>query len=85
MTITRSKLTFADYLTYDDGTEQRYELIDGELIALPPEAEPNSWIALNLCYALSAVINRRLLRPHHCEVQVPVLQSGDAQNRFPDL
>jgi Uma2 family endonuclease len=85
MTITRPKLTFAEYLAYDDGSDQRYELIAGELIALPPEAEPNSWIALNLCYALASVINRRLLRPHHCEVQVPVLQAGDAQNRFPDL
>jgi Uma2 family endonuclease len=28
------KLTFAEYLTYDDGTDTRYELVDGELVAM---------------------------------------------------
>lgn len=31
MAATTSKLTFQDYLTYDDGTDTRYELVDGEL------------------------------------------------------
>lgn len=34
MTITTRKLTFAEYLTYDDGTDTRYELVDGELVAM---------------------------------------------------
>lgn len=28
--------TFEEYLTYDDGTENRYELVDGELSLMPP-------------------------------------------------
>jgi Uma2 family endonuclease len=32
MTIaTTKKMTLAEYVTYDDGTDTRYELVDGEL------------------------------------------------------
>ena len=39
------KLTFDEYLSYSDNTDKRYELIDGDLIALPPESEPNNFKA----------------------------------------
>ena len=31
MAVTTQKLTFEEYLTYEDGTDTRYELVDGEL------------------------------------------------------
>jgi Uma2 family endonuclease len=31
-----NRITFAEYLTYDDGTDDRYELVDGELVLMPP-------------------------------------------------
>nr|WP_297086619.1 Uma2 family endonuclease [Thermoleptolyngbya sp. C42_A2020_037] len=31
MAIATQKLTFEEYLTYSDGTDTRYELVDGEL------------------------------------------------------
>jgi Uma2 family endonuclease len=34
MTTTTQKLTFKDYLTYHDGTDTRYELVDGELVPM---------------------------------------------------
>jgi Uma2 family endonuclease len=34
MTITTQKLTFEEYLIYDDGTDTRYELVDGELVPM---------------------------------------------------
>lgn len=34
MTITTQRLTFKDYLTYSDGTDTRYELVNGELIPM---------------------------------------------------
>jgi Uma2 family endonuclease len=34
MTIAAQKLTFEEYLAYDDGTDTRYELVDGELVPL---------------------------------------------------
>jgi Uma2 family endonuclease len=30
------KISFEEYLSYDDGTNQRYELVDGILIEMPP-------------------------------------------------
>jgi Uma2 family endonuclease len=80
------QLSFTDYLSLDDGTDDRYELIHGELIALPPESEPNISTANYLFLKLVAAgVPFRLIHPHACEVQVPVLQPGDAANRFPDL
>lgn len=34
MTTITQKVTFEDYLTYDDGTDTRYELVDGELVPM---------------------------------------------------
>jgi Uma2 family endonuclease len=81
------KITFEEYLSYQDDTEQRYELIDGELVALPPESEFNNWIAnhLFLLLATAQIVNPRLIRTHTCEIQVPVLEQADAANRYPDL
>ncbi|MBE9008632.1 Uma2 family endonuclease [Pseudanabaenaceae cyanobacterium LEGE 13415] len=86
--MTQAKLRFSsfeEYLVYDDNCDRRYELIRGELVELPPESEPNDWIALNLRDELITLINRRLVRLGKCEIQVPVLQSDDAANRYPDL
>lgn len=80
--------TFEEYLDWSDYDSDRnqYELIDGELIELPPEAEPNTAIAtFILVQFMNAGIPLRLLKPYQCEIQVRVLRSGDAQNRYPDL
>lgn len=78
--------TFEEYLEYDDGTDNRYELIDAELVALPPESELNDFIPnLLLVKLIEAGVPLRLIRPHTCEVQVPVLEKKDAANRYPDL
>ncbi|MBE9117917.1 Uma2 family endonuclease [Lusitaniella coriacea LEGE 07157] len=80
------KLTFEEYLKYEDGTDNRYELIEGELVPLPPESGLNSAIANYLFFVLvSTGIPLPLVHPHSCEVQVPILQPGDAANRYPDL
>jgi Uma2 family endonuclease len=34
MTVALERLSFQDYLRYDDGTDTRYELVNGELIAM---------------------------------------------------
>ncbi|MBW4653285.1 MAG: Uma2 family endonuclease [Kaiparowitsia implicata GSE-PSE-MK54-09C] len=80
--------TFEDYLAYSDTTslEGRYELIDGALVELPPESRLNSTIAVQILLALLAArVSVDLVHPGKCEVQVPVLRSGDAANRYPDL
>jgi Uma2 family endonuclease len=77
--------TFAEYLSYSSELEGRFQLIDGELVELPPESEGNDWIALVLRDLLVQVVKRRLIRLGKCEIQVPILQKRDTQNRFPDL
>ena len=78
---------FEEYLSYSDKTplEGRYLLIDGELVELPPESEPNNWIANHLQFLLVAakVAPLRLIKIHSLELQVPVLHPGDAANRYP--
>jgi Uma2 family endonuclease len=91
--VTQAKVRFAnfeEYLTWRDDPENymegRYELIDGELVELAPEAEPNLAIAKFIFLMLvQAGMSMRLVTVGGCEVQVPVLQSGDAANRYPDL
>ena len=47
MTQTPVKLSFEEYLTYDDGTDNRYELVDGELVMVPlPTGEHSDAIDL---------------------------------------
>jgi Uma2 family endonuclease len=45
---TAKKMTFAEFLAYDDGTDNLYELENGELIQLPYESELNRRIAMFL-------------------------------------
>jgi Uma2 family endonuclease len=44
--------TFEEYLAYDDGTDTRYELVDGELVEMPPESDENLGIARTLLVEL---------------------------------
>ncbi len=90
MVMTQAKprfATFEEYLSYSEDLEGRFQLIDGELIELPPESEPNNWIArcLLITLASSGVISPRLIVIHTLELQVPILQPKDPANRFPDL
>jgi Uma2 family endonuclease len=47
-----SPLTFEDYLAHDDGTDRRYELVDGVLVEMPPERDENLGIARTLLLEL---------------------------------
>jgi Uma2 family endonuclease len=92
MTQARLKFaSFADYLAWSDDSanflEDRFELVDGELVEVPPESEPNNWIARCLMFALanSGQIPLRQIVIHSLELQVPVLKAGDSANRYPDL
>jgi Uma2 family endonuclease len=85
MTITK-KLTFEEYLTLT-GTEleERVELIDGELVELPPEAWSNDDSAMFFFLKLvEAGIPFQQIKVR-CELQTPVLERDDAANRYPDL
>lgn len=82
--MTQAKIKFSsfeEYLAYDDGTDQLYELLNGELVELPPESGRNFEIATFLLLHLAALIDFHRIRGHGLELQV----RGEPQNRFPDL
>jgi len=82
MPSTTQKITFEEYLTYDDGTDNRYELVDGELVEMPPEDRINSKIALFLLARLLEVFPEDRLCYKDTEIEV----SGSlAKTRLPDL
>ena len=45
---TQKQMTLEEYITYDDGTDTRYELRDGVLVAVGAESDANVNIAMFL-------------------------------------
>ncbi len=74
--------SFEDYYAYDDGTENRYELVDGELVLMPPESIFNSDISMRLLLELGKIIPFHLLK--YKEVMIEV-SGRRAKVRIPDL
>lgn len=81
-TATKKRLTFEEYLRYDDGTDTQYELVAGELVAMPPEDRGNSKIALFLLARLLEVFSEERLCHKDTEIEVT---GAMAQTRLPDL
>ena len=73
--------TFDDYLIHCKDMEARYELTNGELIALPPESDANVIIARAMDRALSELVGFRRVRTHQLALEMP----GQPKNRFPDI
>jgi Uma2 family endonuclease len=85
--VTNVRMTFEAYLTYDDGTDNRYEWIDGVLLAMPTESELNAWLslALQLYFINAGLVKPRLTHRYNCEIEVPILKPKQARNRFSDF
>lgn len=73
--------SFDEYLAYDDGTDQLYELFNGELIEVPPESGTNVQIANRLFLAFALLLGTDRVRGHGLELEV----RGEPKNRYPDL
>jgi Uma2 family endonuclease len=74
-------LSFEEYLSYDDGTENLYELFNGELVVVPPESGLNVEIATFLLVHFARLLGHQRVRGHGLELEV----SGEPKNRYPDL
>jgi Uma2 family endonuclease len=81
MTTIIKSFTLAEYLAYDDGTDKRYELVNGELIEMPSESDLNNQIAMFLIGVFMQIIPIRLLR-RGTEI---VVSGSRATVRVPDL
>ena len=75
-------LTLKEYLAYDDGTDNRYELVDGKLIIMPPESNRNNLIALYLLSEFLKLVPIRLI----CHKDTEIVVTGNRTRvRMPDL
>jgi Uma2 family endonuclease len=81
MITTTKRFTLAEYLAYDDGTDRRYELVNGELVEMPSESDLNNAIAMYLIGVLIQVVPVLRLR-RGTEIAV---SGARATVRVPDL
>ena len=83
MATTKPKIfTFEEYLAYDDGTDTRYELMDGELVEMPPECDDNNDVTRRLFVELLKHISFNLIAYKDTEIEV---SGRRARCRLPDL
>ncbi len=76
------ELTAVDYLNYNDGTDTRYELVNGKLLEMPPESNLNARIAVFLLVEFLRLVPFMQLCHKDTELQVA---SVKASFRIPDL
>ncbi len=82
MITTAKKLTLTEYLAYDDGTDARYELMDGKLIEMPPETDRNNLISLYLLAEFLKFVSLQLI----CHKDTEIVVTGNRLRvRLPDL
>jgi Uma2 family endonuclease len=82
MIVATKLLSLEEYLEYDDGTDNIYELVNGELVLMPPESHQNQRVEISLlAYFLRLGIPPQLLRN---QIAIAVT-SGRVTVRIPDL
>ena len=60
------RMTVAEFLRWEDGTDTRYELLAGQPMAIAPPAPPHGFLAARLCARIEGALQSR--RP--CMVQI---------------
>jgi Uma2 family endonuclease len=76
-------MTVAEFLAYDDGTDARYELVNGALVAMNPPATRH----VQICQNIGRALDRQLKAP--CQALWSslgvALSEADSTWRQPDL
>ncbi|MEL6139319.1 MAG: Uma2 family endonuclease, partial [Cyanobacteria bacterium J06628_6] len=75
-------MTIEEYLVYDDGTDTRYELVNGLLVEMPLENQLNATIARFLLFELAKHVPAERLTHKDTEIEV---SGRRAKCRIPDL
>jgi Uma2 family endonuclease len=76
------RMSLAEFLEWDDGTETRYELIDGRLLAMVPPIEAHGTIVANL----AAAIRPKLRPPCRVVIEAGIVPADRADTWYqPDL
>lgn len=83
-TPTKEKISFEEYLSYDDGTDSRYELVDGELILMPPATARHSDIIDFIADCFKAIA-----REYKLDIKIKTgdvgVRTGMNSSRIPDI
>ena len=84
MTVTTAKkMTFEEYLTYEDGTDKRYEFNDGELVEVSPATAFHNSLMMFFAFFLQSEINNSHL-PYCVRVNSTEIFNGK-RTRRPDV
>ncbi|NJL49510.1 MAG: Uma2 family endonuclease [Leptolyngbyaceae cyanobacterium SM2_5_2] len=75
-------MTMEEYLAYNDGTDTRYELVDGELVEMPTESPENCQLAKLLMFELAKHMAITLINLKDLEIAV---SGRRAKVRLPNL
>jgi Uma2 family endonuclease len=81
LTTIRPIMTLEDYLAYDDGSDNRYELIDGVLVEMGAESDDNTLIGIFLIAMFLPFVSYDRLRN---KTEIAVSRST-VSTRYPDL
>jgi Uma2 family endonuclease len=83
VTTPTQKITFEEYLNYDDGTNKSYELVDGELVVMNPPAKKHFTISRFLVRLFEDFISQQKL---DIEVFTGIgVRTGSNKARIPDV
>lgn len=78
------KISFKEYLSYDDGTNKRYELVDGKLIKMPPASFLHSDIIDFIADCFKAIALK-----YQLDIKIKTgdvgIRTGMNSSRIPDI
>ena len=78
------RMTLQEFLRWDDGTDTRYELIDGCPVAMAPPAEAHRILAVRLASRIDAALAGR--RPCNAQIEPGVVRPDRADSYYvPDI
>jgi Uma2 family endonuclease len=73
-------MSLDEFLRWDDGTDTRWELIDGVPVAMAPPAEAHRILAVRLVSRIDAALQDR--RPCNAQTEAGVLRPGRADSYY---
>ncbi|MBV8504586.1 MAG: Uma2 family endonuclease [Alphaproteobacteria bacterium] len=74
------RMTLEEFLRWDDGTDTRYELLDGFPVAMAPPAEAHRILAVRLVSRIEAKLTDR--RPCNAEIEPGVVRLDRADSYY---
>jgi Uma2 family endonuclease len=76
------KITADEFLAIDFGTDKRFELHDGVIVAMAGGSEPHNWVKGNIYAWLRANLKGSPCRPYDSDM---ALRVNDTDIRYPDV